>query len=388
MGTQEIIRHSCNTLGLKGFLAGRRHARLLALFAFFSFLFSATSCYQHSERVKTPFEFTERQLDSLAFFSSHHYTNNFNFVVSADSLVLHKASPSEIMSGLDADSFAVYRGAHLVVAEILILNPDATPPMALPNANIGTSTYTDTKEDKSSDKQPFSNNTITDSVWVQLANDTSAFGWVHEPVLLKKAEPDDPISSFINTFSNNHLIIFLGMIAFFSAIYLLRSLTRRKAHMVHLNDVASFYPTLLCLLVAFSASLYAGIQTFVPQMWQHFYFHPTLNPFSVPMPLNIFLCSVWSLFIVAIAAADDVRHLLPPTEALLYLGGLAAMCAINYIVFSITSLYFVGYVLFVAYAYYALRRYHNHTRARYRCGRCGAILQRKGVCPHCGANNK
>ncbi len=348
-------------------------------------LLSMASCYQQQQRVKTPFEFTERQLDSLTFLSSHHYTNNFNFVVSSDSLVLQRSTPSEVVNGQAVDSFAAYRGAHLVVADIRqypkdddervegsgaqgnVVDPDAQTPYGVAR---GITRFP------------------SDSVWVELANDTSAFGWVRETELMQRAQPDDPISAFISNFSDVHRLIFLGIIAFFSSAYLLRSLTRRKAHIVHLNDIPSFYPTLLCLLVAFSASLYAGIQTFVPQMWQHFYFHPTLNPFSVPVPLNIFLCTVWAMLVVAIAAADDVRKQLPPVEAMLYLGGLAAVVAICYIVFSVASFYFVGYILLVLYAYYALRQYFKHSMARYRCGRCGAKLQRKGRCPVCGALNE
>ena len=227
-----------------------------------------------------------------------------------------------------------------------------------------------------------------DSVWVQLANDTSAFGWTRESLLLPRVMPDDPISEFISDFSGSHVIVFLVVIVVFAASYLLWSIFRRQARIVHFNDIDSFYPTLLCLIVAASAALYASIQLFAPQMWQHFYFHPTLNPFSLPPVLGVFLLSVWAMLIVALAAFDDVRHQLPAGEALLYLGGLAAVCAVNYIVFSLTVLYFVGYVLLAGYAFYALRQYLRHSRAPYRCGRCGARMRRKGRCPHCGAVNE
>jgi hypothetical protein len=113
----------------------------------------------------------------------------------------------------------------------------------------------------------------------------------------------------------------------------LRRIYRHNAHIVHFNDIDSFYPTLLCLIVASSATLYASIQTFNPELWKHFYFHPTLNPFSVPLALGVFLSSVWAMLIVGLAAVDDVRHQLPFGDAVLYLGGLAAVCAVNYIVF-------------------------------------------------------
>lgn len=315
-------------------------------------LMPLSSCYEHNHRAKLPFNISERQKDSLSFFSTHHYTNNYNFIVKDDSFKLMSAMPEELISGMHTDSFFVYKNAHLVVADIRILPADSI-----------------------------------DSVWVQLANDSSAFGWTHENAMLKSVEPDDPISHFISEFSDTHVIIFIVIIVIIGAGYLLRSLFRRNARIVHFNDIDSFYPTLLCLIVATAAAFYAGIQTFSPQMWQHFYFHPTLNPFSVPMPLGIFLSLVWAMLFVALAVVDDIRHHLPLGEAVLYLGGLAAICAVDYIVFSVTSLFFVGYVLLVAYYYFALHQYFTRNHAHYICGKCGAKLRKKGVCPHCGTLN-
>ena len=105
------------------------------------------------------------------------------------------------------------------------------------------------------------------------------------------------------------------------------------------------------------------------------------------MPLGIFLSLVWAMLFVALAVVDDIRHHLPLGEAVLYLGGLAAICAVDYIVFSVTSLFFVGYVLLVAYYYFALHQYFTRNHAHYICGKCGTKLRQKGVCPHCGALN-
>ena len=200
--------------------------------------------------------------------------------------------------------------------------------------------------------------------------------------------PDDPISEFISKFSDIHVIIFLAVIAVIGATYLLRRIYRRNAHIVHFNDIHTFYPTLLCLIVASSATLYASIQSFAPELWKHFYFHPTLNPFSVPLALGVFLSSVWAMLIVGLAAVDDVRHQLPFGDAVLYLGGLAAVCAVNYIVFSITTLYVIGYLLLALYFYFAIRQYHRLNRARFVCGKCGAKLRQKGRCPYCGTMNE
>ena len=56
------------------------------------------------------------------------------------------------------------------------------------------------------------------------------------------------------------------------------------------------------------------------------------------------------------ATVDDVTKHLSLGESILYLGGLAAICAVDYVIFSITTLYYIGYPLLIAYYVFALRR--------------------------------
>ena len=232
--------------------------------------------------------------------------------------MLLRQQPEEAVNKMETDSFAVKKGKEVVVADIRIL----------PN-----------------DKQ--------DSVWVQIATEDYAFGWVHENRLLKQVDPADPISQFISTFSNIHLLIFLIVISIMGVGYLARKILKKNAHIVHFNDISSLYPTLLAVIVALSAAFYASIQLFAPETWREFYFHPSLNPFSQPPLLNIFLVLVWAMLIIGIATIDDVRRLLKSGETLLYLCGLGAVCAVNYIVFSVLTLYYIGYPLLIVYIYYA-----------------------------------
>ena len=195
-----------------------------------------------------------------------------------------------------------------------------------------------------------------DSVWVKVARDQFTFGWIHESELLAAVSPDDPISQFIDFFSDAHLLIFLAFCVLVGGAYGVRRLLRKGAKIVHFNDIPSFYPTLLCLLVASSAVLYSSIQLFAPEMWRHFYYHPSLNPYALPWHLGLFIVFVWAVLIVAIATVDDIRHHLPLGESILYLGGLAAVCAFDYVVFSITTLYYIGYPLLIAYIIFAIHR--------------------------------
>ncbi|MBQ8046383.1 MAG: zinc ribbon domain-containing protein [Prevotella sp.] len=313
-----------------------------------------SSCYHRPVRTSDAFvQYSEEQLDSISFQTTHHYTDNYNFVVRSDSMALIRQQPEEYLSMMPVDTFHVYRHEPLVVADIRIMPIDSV-----------------------------------DTVWVQLARDQFTFGWSRESTLLKNVSPDDPISQFITVFSNVHLLIFLVVISLFAFSYLLLYLQKKKAPLVHFRDIDSFYPTLLALLVAASATFYASIQMFAPDTWQHFYYYPTLNPFGVPVILGIFLVSVWAILIIGIATFDDVLRHLSYTDSLLYLSGLFAVCALNYIIFSITTLYYIGYFLWVVYAMAAIWRYLRRHRTRYLCGNCNHALREKGRCPYCGTVNE
>lgn len=290
-------------------------------------LLMLSSCYhrhnshqQHAAMV----EYSNRQLDSISFSTTHHYTNKYNFLVFKDSLELMRQQPEEYISGLKVDTFAVEKNHLLVVTDIRMVPQDSI-----------------------------------DSVWVQLATENNDFGWVRESKLLRRVVPDDPISEFIMTFSNVHLLIFLVVIVVITMAYLVRKVFHSNGKIVHFNDIDSPYPVTLVLLVSISAAFYGWIQSFEPEMWRHFYFHPSLNPFAVPHLLGVFLALVWVVLIVALACVDEVYHRLTFGEGLLYLGGLAGVCALDYIIFSVLSLYYIGYVLLFAYIYFAIKTYRR-----------------------------
>ena len=292
------------------------------------------ACYNRGPLTPDAWDLTSQQIDSISFYPTHHYTQNYNFVVTGDSLVVVAQQPEDMAvpevvavelesSGPEQqkDSITLRKHEHLVVADIKTVPSDTI-----------------------------------DSVWVKVARDQMTFGWIHESELLTKVSPDDPISQFIDFFSDAHLLVFLAFCVVVLAAYGVRRLLRKGAKIVHFNDIPSFYPAALCLLVATSAVIYSSIQVFGPESWRHFYYHPSLNPFALPLHLGLFVSSVWALVIVAIATVDDVMRHLPMGEAILYLGGLAAICAVDYVVFSVTTLYYIGYPLLIAYYYFSLKR--------------------------------
>lgn len=327
-----------------------RRLFIIYIIGVITLLFS--SCYREERQTSDAWIVTEEQMDSISFYTTHHYTQNYNFLVKADSLLLICQQPSEVVSGMLVDTISVKKNDVVVVADIMTLPADSV-----------------------------------DSVWVQIARDQQTIGWIHESEMLPGVAPDDPISRFIDYFSDKHLLIMLAFVVIVAALYVIRSLFRRKAKIVHFNDIPSFYPTLLALLVAASAVFYSTIQLADPDSWRHYYYHPTLNPFAVPLHLALFLFSVWAMLLIALAAFDDIRSHLSTTESIFYCLGLVGVCAINYVVFSISTLYYLGYPLLLAYVVFALWRYFSGSRPVYVCGHCGTRLVRKGVCPRCGYCN-
>ena len=291
-------------------------------------------CYNRGPITPDAWDLTAQQLDSISFYTTHHYTQNYNFVVTGDSLVVVAQQPEDmsvpdvvsielesIGEEMKKDSITIRRNEHVVVADIKTVPSDSI-----------------------------------DSVWVKVARDQLTFGWIHENELLSKVSPDDPISQFIDTFSNTHLLVFMAFCILTGAAYGLRRLMRKGCKIVHFDDIPSFYPTALCLLIASSAVLYSSIQLFGPETWRHFYYHPSLNPFALPFWLGVFISSVWAIIILGLATIDDVYHSLPLADAILYLVGLGAICAVVYVVFIITTLYYIGYPLLIAYFYFAIKR--------------------------------
>ncbi len=310
---------------------------------------SLSSCYNHGQQTPDAWDLTRQQIDSISFSTTHHYTQNYNFLVHARSLPL-----SDQLGEMAFDTLYIMRGERVVVADIRIEPTDTI-----------------------------------DSVWVKVARDQITQGWIRESQLLQGVSPDDPISQFIDAFSDTHLLIFLALCVAVGSFYAMRRLLRHKAYIVHFNDIDSIYPTILTVLVSLSATFYASIQMFGAESWRHYYFHPSLNPFALPLHLGLFVASVWAIVIVGVAALEDsYRQLHSLSATFLYLCGLASVCAVLYVIFSVFTLYYIGYLLLVAYIVFALYRYHRFTHCRYRCGHCGARLHHKGPCPHCGTINE
>ena len=228
-------------------------------------------------------------------------------------------------------------------------------------------------------------------VWNKVITFDGANGWVQEDVLMSKIIPDNFISKFIYHFSERSTLVYIiiGIVA--ALLIFIHRKKHRPLRFPHFNDVETFYPTLLCLLVSVEATIYGTIQCFAPETWVEFYFHPTLNPFSDELPIILiaFICGIWLLIISFIAVVEDLMHQFNHlTDYFAYLSTLVLLCSILYIIFSLSVHIYIGYVLLVAYVIFAFYRHFHHATPQYKCGKCGAFIAKNGVCHECGAINE
>lgn len=299
-----------------------------------------------------------------SFALSHHYSVGFNFVVHSDSMFLYSdIRQSEGLLFTAPDSFRLVRGDQLLVTEF---------------ANV-----------------PGDRN---DSTWVRLVCDTVCIGWARENYLLSHATPSDPISVAIMTFSDLHYNMFFVLLGCFVVLLALRVISYRRhcrrhprqrhsflryMPFPHINDICSPYPLLLYLTLGGSAVFYSTMQLYAFHSWQHYYFHPTLNPFDVPWVLGVFLTSLWLMLIFFLASLMDMMRQLYFYRFCMYLSSMLALMGALYVFFSLTTLYHVGYFIYPVYVVVSIWYYWRFTRPRYTCGNCGTPLHDKGICPHC-----
>ncbi|MBQ5462309.1 MAG: hypothetical protein IIT55_10785, partial [Bacteroidaceae bacterium] len=267
------------------------------------------------ESTDTVPKLTPQQVDSVVFRLTHHYGPNFNFELKADSMIL---VPRE--GDLIQDTCVVRNKDLLVVAQI--------------------------KRIEASDS------TMEDTFLIKVAHDQTTMGWVKESELLENAVPDDPISQLIDFMTGSRAIWMSSFLGFGVIAFFFRKMRKQKMSIslsdlkvVDLIEMDSFYPPLLLILVACVAALYASVQNFVPEFWQEYYFHPTMNPLLLPPIMAVLVTLVWLTLIVIVAVVIEVYNNFYSFRGIIYLFEIAGLCMLVYLLISWTILIYVGYLL-------------------------------------------
>ena len=310
------------------------------------------------ESTDTVPKLTPQQVDSVVFRLTHHYGPNFNFELKADSMIL---VPRE--GDLIQDTCVVRNKDLLVVAQIKRIEAN--------------------------------DSTMEDTFLIKVAHDQTTMGWVKESELLENAVPDDPISQLIDFMTGSRAIWMSSLLGFGVIAFFFRKMRKQKMSIslsdlkvVDLIEMDSFYPPLLLILVACVAALYASVQNFVPEFWQEYYFHPTMNPLLLPPIMAVLVTLVWLTLIVIVAVVIEVYNNFYSFRGIIYLFEIAGVCMLVYLLISWTILIYVGYLLLPILIAYLIYYYFKYIRCTMTCGHCGRKIREKGICKHCGAINE
>lgn len=281
-----------------------------------------SSCTYQSTDHHNKWTLTQKQRDSIAFSTRHHYNVGYNFICTADSIWL-APHPEGTTLNLDYphEEVYLYEDDDFVVTEIF-RNPNVT---------------------KSS----------LDSIWLCVGSDGIPLGWISEYDLHHKTTPVDPISRFMDACSrltncldklvghNIIIILLICLIAF-----------QMRASRTHILKEKSIYTSLLLLSAITSGCVLATIKCLTPELWQHFYYYPSLNPVGQPPMLALYLSTIWLSIILFLAIFFDLKDKTSSFGRLLLTISLAAILAIllYYICSILRPIYLVCivYVVLVA----------------------------------------
>ena len=272
---------------------------------------------------------TPQQVDSMVFRLTHHYSENFNFLVKADSL---KLIPRE--GDLLLDTCHVYKDDVIAVAAIKTVPGDSI-----------------------------------DSIWVKVASNQTTMGWIRESELLNGTTPDDLISEMLDALSSSRVIWMSAILAIgLFTIIIGRKKTVKRQELLNLfnflDEMKSIYPPLFLFWIAIMASIYASVQNFVPEFWQEYYFHPTLNPLVLPPIMAILVVVLWLVIITFIAVIDEVYHHYYFLPGIIHLAKIIGTAMLIYLVISWTTLIYVGYFLLIGLAFYLIKMMVKEVKAQ------------------------
>lgn len=297
--------------------------------------------------------FTTQQADSLAFRLTHHYGENSNFEVTADSLILMPRDDD-----WQQEPCVVRKGDIIVVA-----------------AYRHVSTYE-------------ADTLSADTVWVKVASSQHLMGWVEEQNLLSSVVPDDPISKIIQSTKAIHVVIGKTWIVLLFTLLFAVLLWMKNSFRNLLTGTSSFYSILLLVNAAAYAVLLKTVEHTTPEFLQEYYFHPTLNPLALPFTMSLLVLLVWVSLILFIAEFIDLYSKTGILKALAYIIIHFVLLVVVFEFFLMISSPVFGWFFLIVFTALLLYVYRRYLGCRYVCGNCGASLTSLGTCPKCGAVNE
>lgn len=282
-------------------------------------LWLLASCSYHSTEHNNKWTLTQSQRDSIAFSAYHHYNVGYNFLCTADSIWLHP-HPEGMELNLDYphEDVYLYEDDDFVITEVFH------------NRNIGKTTL--------------------DSIWLCVGSDGIPLGWISEYELLRNATPVDPISRFMGACRrlSDSLNGLFGNYTMIALLLLLISYQIKPAKTSIVKE-KSIYIHLLLLAAITSGSVLGTIKCLMPELWQHFYFYPSLNPVGQPPMLALYLSTVWLSIILFLAIFFDLKDKTSFGRLLLTMTLAAIFAIMLYYVCSMLRPIFLVCIIYVAF---------------------------------------
>lgn len=290
-----------------------------------------SSCgYQTTEHYNK-WTLTQKQRDSIAFSTYHHYNVGYNFICRADSIWL-APHPEGITLNLDYpnEQAYLYDDDDFVITEVFR------------NNNINRNTL--------------------DSIWLCVGSDGIPLGWISEHDLLRNATPVDPISRFMNACSrlSDKLRSTLshGIVALLICLIAYQVKGNRK---LQLKEKSNYiYPLLLSAVTA--GCLLATIKCLMPEQWQHFYFYPSLNPVGQRPMFAIYLSAVWLSIVFFLAIFFDLKDKTSFGKLLLTMLLNATLAILLYYAISMLRPIYIVYIVYIIIVVVAIWDYHTQNK--------------------------
>lgn len=313
-------------------------------------------------------------LDSAVFVERFHYWVEDNFIA-LDTLHLQtlagniESEPYDIVPA-DSARQTVLPKEQVVVAEVLNVPEDSIP-----------------------------------NWWIRVVTETNAQGWISQENLSTHLVPDSPISRFLHELETEQSKILLFFLLFTllwaltawglrnrlghlrtSYLFVPHLFSRKTSH--HKSPRRDFYAVCTVLLWTLFLWNCRTIGWLNPALCEDYYFHPSLNFFTVDhLGMSFCLLTGWLTLISFVCASIEIFRTQAWRRAFFQMLRVLWLLVATYLVLRLFDS--ILWTTLCALLWFGYLSAHLHTllQLRYICGYCGREIIHLGECPHCGKWN-
>ena len=163
-------------------------------------------------------------------------------------------------------------------------------------------------------------------------------------------------------FSDTHLYVFIVLIVLMAVFIGYSKYKHMLLWFVHFRDASSLYPCAFTITMATASMIYSTLQKFFPEVWVTYYFNPSLNPFTQPVLVSLFLVSLWLSVLFLLSVVFDLVDKIPFFQMVSYTLSLVCLGCIIYLVLTFSVPYYIGYGFYSLYVFFSVSRFIKSKR--------------------------